>query len=67
MADTAENKNALVAEAEDATEALATVKTEIAKAVFGQEHVIELALAAILAGGARFTHRGTRPRKDTPC
>lgn len=51
MADTAENIDALVSEAEDATEALAAVKAEIAKAVFGQEHVVELALAAILAGG----------------
>ncbi len=45
-----ENK-ALVAEAEQAVESLNAVKTEIAKAVFGQEQVIELALSAILAGG----------------
>ncbi len=41
----------LVAEAEAAGEALARVRTEIAKVVFGQERVIELTLAAILAGG----------------
>jgi MoxR-like ATPase len=51
MADTAVNTDALIAEAEDATEALAAVKAEIAKAVFGQEQIVELALAAILAGG----------------
>lgn len=31
--------------------ALGDVKTEIGKAVFGQEHVIELVLSAVLAGG----------------
>ena len=43
--------SALVAEAEQAGEALARVRTEIGKSVFGQERVIELALAAVLAGG----------------
>ena len=47
----ADDNQALVAEAEHATEALANVKSEIAKAVFGQERVIELALTAVLAGG----------------
>ena len=41
----------IVAEAETAMEALSQVKTEIAKAVFGQDRVIELALSAVLAGG----------------
>ena len=40
-----------VVETEKAVEQLATVKEEIAKAVFGQERVVELALAAVLAGG----------------
>jgi MoxR-like ATPase len=42
---------ALVGEAEQAGETLARVRAEIAKAVFGQERVIELTLAAVLAGG----------------
>lgn len=42
---------AIVAEAEAAAETLNQVKTEIAKSVFGQEQVIELALSAVLAGG----------------
>ena len=42
---------ALVAEAEQAGEKLAQVRAEIGKAVFGQERVIELTLAAILGGG----------------
>jgi MoxR-like ATPase len=41
----------LVREAEQATEALAKVRAEIGKAVFGQERVVELVLAAILGGG----------------
>lgn len=45
-----ENK-AIVAEAEAAVKTLKKVKAEIAKSVFGQEDVIELALAAVLAGG----------------
>jgi len=44
-------KQAIVAQAEAAGETLDKVKTEIGKAVFGQERVIELALSAILAGG----------------
>jgi len=47
----AEDNPAIVAEAEAAGETLEKVKTEIGKAVFGQERVIELALAAVLAGG----------------
>ena len=47
----AEDNPAIVAEAEAAGETLAKVTTEIGKAVFGQERVIELALAAVLAGG----------------
>jgi len=46
-----DNPQALVAAAEQAGEALARVRAEIGKAVFGQERVIELALAAVLAGG----------------
>jgi hypothetical protein len=42
---------ALVAEAEAAGEALTRVRAEIGKAIFGQERVIELTLAAVLAGG----------------
>jgi MoxR-like ATPase len=42
---------ALVGEAEQAGETLARVRAEIAKAVFGQERVVELTLAAVLAGG----------------
>lgn len=45
-----ENK-AIVAEAEAAVEILTAVKAEIAKSVFGQDLVIELALSAVLAGG----------------
>ena len=45
------DNQAIVAEAEKAVESLNAVKAEIAKAVFGQEQVIELALSAILAGG----------------
>lgn len=51
MADTTLNPATAVADAEAATEALARVKSEIARAIFGQERVIELALAAVLAGG----------------
>jgi MoxR-like ATPase len=51
MADTVVNTDAIVAEAEAATQVLAQVKAEIGKAVFGQERVIELSLAAVLAGG----------------
>ena len=46
-----DENSAIVDEAEKAVETLETVKAEIAKSVFGQEAVIELALAAILAGG----------------
>ncbi|WP_084418074.1 AAA family ATPase [Henriciella litoralis] len=47
----ADDNKALVADAEAAGETLEKVKSEIAKAVFGQDRVIELALSAILAGG----------------
>ena len=47
----ADDNDAVVQEAEAAGETLEKVKTEIAKAVFGQDRVIELALSAILAGG----------------
>ncbi|AXE62872.1 AAA ATPase [Hyphomonas polymorpha PS728] len=50
MADTTNTETA-VADAEAAAEALARVKAEIGKAVFGQEKVVELSLAAVLAGG----------------
>ncbi|MGE3142444.1 MAG: AAA family ATPase, partial [Hyphomonadaceae bacterium] len=43
--------SALVAEAEAAGETLEQVRAEISKAVFGQERVVELVLAAVLAGG----------------
>jgi MoxR-like ATPase len=42
---------ALLQRAEAASEALARAKGEIAKVVFGQERVVELALCAVLAGG----------------
>jgi MoxR-like ATPase len=51
MADTDQASDAIIAEAESAAETLAQVKAEIAKAVFGQDRVVELALAAVLAGG----------------
>jgi MoxR-like ATPase len=41
----------LVKEAEAAAEALQRVRVEVGKAVFGQERVVELSLAAVLAGG----------------
>ncbi len=41
----------LVAEAEAAAERLSLARAEVAKAVFGQERVVELALAAVLSGG----------------
>ncbi len=50
-ADAPENAAKLVAEAQAAGETLARARAEIAKAVFGQERVVELTLAAILAGG----------------
>ncbi|MDX2276822.1 MAG: MoxR family ATPase [Hyphomonadaceae bacterium] len=51
MSNSDQNPAQLVAEAEQAGETLARVRTEIGKAVFGQERVIELALTAVLAGG----------------
>ena len=51
MADTDVTAEAIVADAEAAAETLQQVKAEIAKAVFGQERVVELSLAAVLAGG----------------
>jgi MoxR-like ATPase len=51
MADTTLSPETAVADADAATEALARVKSEIGRAIFGQERVIELALAAVLAGG----------------
>jgi drug/metabolite transporter (DMT)-like permease len=41
----------VVGEAEQAGETLARVRDEIGKSVFGQERVIEMTLAAVLAGG----------------
>jgi MoxR-like ATPase len=43
--------NALAREAERAGEALAQVRAQIAKAVFGQDRVVELSVACVLAGG----------------
>ena len=51
MADSDQTSDAIISEAEAAAETLHQVKAEIAKAVFGQDRVIELALSAILAGG----------------
>ena len=42
---------AMMAEAERAGDTLTRVREEIGKAIFGQERVIELVLAAVLAGG----------------
>ncbi|MEM1086712.1 MAG: MoxR family ATPase [Pseudomonadota bacterium] len=47
----ADDNQAIVTQAEAAGETLAKVREEIGKAVFGQDRVVELALAAILAGG----------------
>jgi len=47
----AESPDQLVAEAERAGAALQRVRAEIGKAVFGQERVVELVLAGVLAGG----------------
>ncbi len=46
-----DDNQAIVNDAERAGETLENVKSEIAKAVFGQDRVIELALSAVLAGG----------------
>ena len=51
MADTALKDPTLIAEAEAAGAYLKQVRTEIGKAVFGQDRVVELTLAAILSGG----------------
>jgi MoxR-like ATPase len=51
MADSTTSSETVVADADAATEALARVKAEIGRAIFGQERVIELSLAAVLAGG----------------
>ncbi|MFN3314985.1 MAG: AAA family ATPase, partial [Hyphomonas sp.] len=51
MADTTLNAETPVADAEAAAAALARVKAEIGRAVFGQERVVELSLCAVLAGG----------------
>ena len=47
----ADDNPTIVADAEAAGESLAAVRTEIGKVIFGQDDVVELALAAILAGG----------------
>jgi MoxR-like ATPase len=46
-----DSPQALIAEAEAAAAKLQRARQEIGKAVFGQERVIELTLAAVLAGG----------------
>ena len=51
MADTTTSSQTAALQADAAAEALARVKAEIGRAIFGQERVIELALAAVLAGG----------------
>ncbi len=47
----ADDNQAIVTAAETAGKTLEKVRAEIAKAIFGQERVVELSLAAILAGG----------------
>lgn len=49
--DNAANTDQLIAEAEAVAERLALVRQEVGKAVFGQERVVELVLAGVLAGG----------------
>lgn len=51
MSNSNTDARAIVAEAERAGAALERVRAEIGKAVFGQERIVELTLAAILAGG----------------
>jgi len=51
MADTTTSSQTAALQADAAAEALVRVKAEIGRAIFGQERVIELALAAVLAGG----------------
>jgi MoxR-like ATPase len=51
IAPPADNPEALIGEAEAAAEKLQRARAEIGKAVFGQERVVELSLAAVLAGG----------------
>ena len=46
-----DNPEALIGEAEAAAAKLQRCRVEIGKAVFGQERVVELSLAAVLAGG----------------
>ncbi len=46
-----DNPEALIGEAEAAAAKLQRARVEIGKAVFGQERVVELSLAAVLAGG----------------
>ena len=51
MSEVGAKEQDIVGDADRALETLAKVKTEIGKVVFGQERVVELVLAAILAGG----------------
>ncbi|MEM1106046.1 MAG: MoxR family ATPase [Pseudomonadota bacterium] len=46
-----DNTPDIVEEAEAAVSALAEVKAQIGKAIFGQERVVELSICAVLAGG----------------
>lgn len=46
-----ETQTNIIADTDAVIAALSDVKAEIGKAVFGQEHVIELVLSAVLAGG----------------
>ncbi|MGF1461925.1 MAG: AAA family ATPase [Maricaulaceae bacterium] len=46
-----EDEKAIIAQADHAVERLAAVRASIAQVIIGQETVIELALAAVLAGG----------------
>ena len=45
------DEKAVAAEAEKALEDIARIKAETAKAIFGQEAVVEQALLAVLSGG----------------
>lgn len=49
--DTASNPEAIIAQAEAALAEIGKAKTEIAKAIYGQERVVENAIVSILSGG----------------
>ena len=68
MADTDLVSDAIIAEAESAAETLAQVKAEIAKAVFGQDRVVELAPLSSAPSGVPPNNPLDReePQQDRP-